>query len=83
MNLASGTFGLARAADRLVIHIRDVHYAMHVVTAQLEVALKQIFKDVGAEISDVGAAVNCRPASVDADLARSRIAGANSSSSRE
>ena len=31
---------LARAPNRLVVHVRDVHYAMHVVTAQFEMALK-------------------------------------------
>jgi hypothetical protein len=37
-------------------------------------ALQQIFEDIGAKISDVRAAVNCRPASVDTDRARGGIA---------
>src|SRR2546430_5033636 len=38
-------------------------------SARLEMALKQIFENVGAKISDVGAAVNRRPTGVDVDLA--------------
>jgi len=40
---------------------------MHLVTAQLEMALEQIFEDVGAEISDVRPAVNGWAACVDTD----------------
>ena len=65
---------LARAANRLVIHIGDVHHPMYLVTAQLQMALEQVFKDIGAEVSDVRAAVNGRPASVDTDGAFGRIA---------
>ena len=36
-------------------------------------ALEQIFKDVSAEISDMGVAVNCGPAGVHLHLAPSRI----------
>src|SRR4029434_8258184 len=56
----------ARAANRLVIPIGDVHPPMHLVTAQLQMALKQIFEDVSAKISDVCAAVDSWSASVDA-----------------
>ena len=66
--------GLARAADGFVIHISDVHYAMHLVTAQFEMALKQIFKDVSAEISDVRPAVNGRPTGIGGDRALGGIA---------
>ena len=59
--------GLARAADRFVIHVRDIHHAMNLVTAQLEMSLQQIFEDVGAIISDVGETVNRRPAGVHSD----------------
>src|SRR5881409_160431 len=64
---------LARAANRLVIHIGDVHHPMHLVTAQLKMPLKQIFKDIGAKISNVRPAVNSRPTSVDLNGTRSRI----------
>jgi hypothetical protein len=37
-------------------------------------ALKQIFEDVSAKVSDVCSAVDGRPASVDADCAPGRIA---------
>ena len=47
---------------------------MHVVTAQLELSLKQVFEDIGAEVSDVRTAINGRPAGVHEDRARSRIA---------
>ena len=67
-------FGFARAADRLVVDVGDVHHPMHLVTAQFQVALKQIFEDVSAKISDVCAAVNGRSAGIDADCARCRIA---------
>ena len=67
-------FGLARAANRLVVDIGDVHHPMHLVTAQLQMALKQIFEDVSAKIPDVCAAVDGRPTGVDADCARRRIA---------
>jgi len=33
-------FGFARAADRLIIHIGDVHYPVHLVSAQLQVPLQ-------------------------------------------
>src|SRR4029453_4677062 len=67
-------FGFARAADRLVVDVGDVHHPMHLVTAQLQMTLKQIFEDVSAKISDVCAAVDSRSASVDTDRPRGRIA---------
>src|SRR5258708_505964 len=66
--------GFARAANRFVVHVRDVHDAVDFVTAQLKMTLQQIFEDVGAKISNVRAAVNGRPASVHVDLARSGVA---------
>src|SRR5438132_1363895 len=56
------------------IAIGDVHDAMNFESARLEMALKQIFENVGAKISDVGAAVNRRSAGVDVDLAILRVA---------
>jgi hypothetical protein len=66
-------FGFARAADGFVIHVGDVHHPIHLVTAQLEMPLKQIFEDISPKVSDVGAAVNGRPTSVDLDRALRRI----------
>src|SRR5207247_1497663 len=66
--------GLARAAYGLVLHIRDIHHAMHLVAAQFQVPLKQIFEDVGAEISNVRPAINGRPARVHSDWSRRRTA---------
>src|SRR5713101_10031284 len=67
-------FRFSRATDRFVVHVGDVHDAMHLVSTQLEMSLEQIFEDIGPEISDVRPAVNGRPACVDADLAFGGIA---------
>jgi hypothetical protein len=56
-----------RTTDRFIVHIGDVHHPMHLVTAQFEMALKQIFKNVGPKISYVRPTINGRPASVDTD----------------
>ena len=56
--------------DRLVIHIREIHDAIDLQSPILEMALQQILKNVGAEISDVGEIVNCRPAGVEPHLPR-------------
>jgi hypothetical protein len=63
-----------RAADRLVVHIGDVHHSMYFVAAQLKVPLKQIFEDIRAKISNVRPAVNGRAARVHFDRTRRRIA---------
>src|SRR6266404_7366342 len=60
----------ARTVNRFVVHIRDVHDAVDFVAAQLEVTLQQIFENIGAKISNMRAAVNGRPTSVDVDLVR-------------
>src|SRR5262245_66229245 len=65
--------GLPCSANGLVLHIRDVHHAMHVVAPQFQVPLKQIFEDVGAKISNVRPAINGRPACVHSDWTRRRI----------
>src|SRR5439155_676838 len=67
-------FRFTGSADSFVVHVGDVHDAMHLVASQLEMTLKQIFEDVGAKISDVRAAVNGGPTSVDADLGFGGIA---------
>ena len=66
-------FRFSRATDRLVINVGDVHHAIHLVAAQLEMPLEQIFKDVGAKISDMRPAINGRSASVDFDRARGGV----------
>src|SRR4051812_15436207 len=66
--------GFARAANRLVLHISDVHHAMHLVAAQFQMPLEQIFENVRAEISNVCAAINGRPARIHSDWTRARIA---------
>ena len=66
--------GFACAADGLVLDIGDIHHTMHLVAAQFQVPLKQIFEDVGAEISNMRPAVNGWPARVHSDWTRSRIA---------
>ena len=67
-------FRFARAANRLVIHVGDIHDAMHLVTAQFEMPLKQILEDIRTKVADMRAAVNSRPARVDVDLAACGIA---------
>jgi hypothetical protein len=47
---------------------------MHLIAAQFQVPLKQIFEDVSAEISNVRPAVNSRTARVHSDWTRRRIA---------
>src|SRR5262245_9306028 len=66
--------GLPCSANGLVLHIRDVHHAMHVVAPQFQVPLKQIFKDVGAKISNVRPAINRRSTRIYFDWTRRRIA---------
>ena len=59
--------GFARAADRFVVNIGNVHHAMHLIASQLEVPLEQIFEHVCAEISNMRPAVNRRPAGIHPD----------------
>jgi len=59
--------GFARSTDRFVVNIGDVHHAMHLIAAQLEVPLEQVFKHICAEISNMRPAVNGRAARVHFD----------------
>ncbi len=68
--LLEGNASFARAADRFVIDIGDVHHAMNFVVARFEMTLEQVFENVGAEVSDVRAAINRGPTRVDVDLVR-------------
>ena len=65
--------GAPRALNRLVVDVRDVHHAMHLEPAQLEMPLEQIFENVSAEISDVRVAVDRRSAGVHLHFASRRI----------
>ena len=56
--------GFTTTADRLIIHVGEIHYPLNLVTAGLEMSLQQIFEDVGAKISDVRVTVNRRSAGV-------------------
>src|SRR4051812_49787705 len=47
---------------------------MHLVAAQFQMPLEQIFENVRSEISNVCAAINGRPARIHSDWTRSRIA---------
>ena len=64
---------LPAAANRLVVHVGQIHHAMHVETARFQVTLQQVFKDVGAKISDVREAVNGRSAGVEFYRAPARV----------
>ena len=66
--------GFASTANRFIIHVGDVHDAVHLIAAQFEMSLQQVLEDISAEVSDVRATVNSRSACVDADLAGSWIA---------
>src|SRR5262249_22935247 len=65
---------LTGSANGLVLHIRDVRHAMQRVASQFQVTLKQIFEDIGAEISNVRTAINRRSARVHSDWTGRRIA---------
>src|SRR4051812_50203103 len=47
---------------------------MHLVAAQFQMPLEQIFENVRSEISNVCAAINGRPARIHSDWTRGRIA---------
>ena len=57
-------------ADRLVIHIGQIHHMIDVKTGKLEKPPQQILKHVTAQIADVGIVVNRWAASIHAYLAR-------------
>ena len=67
-------FRFTGSADSFVVHVGDVHDAMHLVTAQFEMSLEQIFEDIRPKISDMCAAVDGRSTSVDTNLSFSGIA---------
>ena len=54
---------------RQVTNVGDVHNAGNVVAAVTEVAVEDIFHNVGAQITDVCKVINRRAAGVHADLA--------------
>ena len=56
---------LSAAADRLVVHVGEIHHAFDLEAARLQMPLQQVLEDVGAEISDVREIVNSRPACVE------------------
>ena len=62
-------FRFTGSADSFVVHVGDVHDAMHLVASQLEMSLEQILEDISSKISNVRAAVDGWSACVDADLA--------------
>jgi hypothetical protein len=49
---------LPRAPNRLVVHVRDVHHATHLVITQLQMPLQQVFEQIRPEIPDVRVAIN-------------------------
>ena len=61
--------GLAAAADRLVVHVGEVHHALDRIAARFEMTLEQVLENVRAEIADVRVAVDGRPAGVEFDRA--------------
>jgi hypothetical protein len=59
-----GNAALLASGDGFVIDIREIHYPFHPILSRFEMALKQVFKNVGAEIADVGKIINSRSAGV-------------------
>ena len=46
------------AADGLVVHVGQIHHALHLVAARLKVPLEQVLEDVSAKVSDVRVVIN-------------------------
>src|SRR6476660_4375996 len=61
------------AANRLVIHVRQIHHPIDSEPTRFEMALEQVFKYIGAKISDLRVAINGWPALVHFHFATSRI----------
>ena len=53
-----------RAADRLVVHVRQVHHEAHFVAAVLQVAVQHVREEERAHVADVRRRVHRRPAGV-------------------
>jgi hypothetical protein len=45
--------GFPATADRLVVHVCEIHHALDLEAARLEVPLEQVLEDVSAEVADV------------------------------
>ena len=58
---------LARAADRLVVDVGELHDVIDLIAEMFQRAAQQIDRDVGAEIADVPVIVDGRPADVERD----------------
>ena len=54
----------ARVADRLVIHVGEIHHPQHVEPARFQMPLEQILENVSAKISDVRVVIDRRSAGV-------------------
>ena len=55
---------LLALADRLVIHVGEVHHLGDLVAAELQRPAQQVLPDERPEIADVGVVMDCRPAGV-------------------
>ena len=62
--LLEGHASFPAARDSLVVHVREVHHPLYVESARLEVALQEVFKNVGPKVADVSVVINRRPAGV-------------------
>ena len=56
----------ARIADRLVVHVREVHHVRELVAGVFERAVQHVLERVGAEVADVREVVNRGAAGVEA-----------------
>ena len=66
--------GGVRAADRLVVHVSEVHHLPDLHAVELDHAAQDVLERVRAEVADVGEIVDRRPARVEADgVVRERL----------
>ena len=53
--------------DRFVVHVGQIHHAVDLEPPRLQVTLEEVFKQVGAEVADVGVVVDRGAARVELD----------------
>jgi hypothetical protein len=58
-----------RAADRLVVHVGEVHHELHLVAAELQVAAQEVREEERPHVADVRRGVHRGAAGVHPDLA--------------
>ena len=65
-----------RAADRLVVHVGEVHHLLHLHAVELYDAAQHVLERVRPEVADVGVVIDRRPAGVEPHgVLRQRLQG--------